>query len=191
MQRDTVKVVATQGKRRQKMRRTSVRAWENKEVGRDRSVPADRLTSDLTGRRLLADDATGTRHSSVASPTGEVLMPLPWVRLDTSMPDHPKILDLIDGHKEGRAAAFVWVCSLAYSGKHGTDGFIPRGALSRCNGRPNDAKLLVSAGLWKDEGVGWTIHGWDDYQESTEETRARSEKARHAAFARWHKEAEF
>jgi len=116
-------------------------------------------------------------------------MPLPWVRLDTSMPDHPKILDLIDSHKDGRAAAFVWVCGLAYSGKHGTDGFIPRGALSRCNGRANDAKLLVAAGLWKDEGVGWTIHGWDEYQESTEETKARSEKARNAAFIRWGKEA--
>jgi len=117
-------------------------------------------------------------------------MPLPWVRLDTAMPDHPKILDLIE-HRDGRAAAFVWVCSLAYAGKHGTDGFIPKGALARCNGQSKHALLLVAAGLWKDEGVGWTIPGWEEYQESNAETQARSDKARRAAFARWGKEAEF
>lgn len=115
-------------------------------------------------------------------------MPLPWVRLDTAMPDHPKILALVDGHKDGRASAFVWVCSLAYAGKHGTDGFIPKGALARINGRAADARLLVEAGLWKDEGVGWTINGWDEYQESNEETKRRSEKARLAAMARWGKQ---
>ena len=116
-------------------------------------------------------------------------MALPWVRLDTSMPDHPKILDLIDSGKDGRGAAFVWVCSLAYSGKHGTDGFISRSALGRCNGRSVDARLLVEAGLWVDEGgVGWTIAGWSDEQESTKETQARSERARQAAFKRWGKE---
>ena len=115
-------------------------------------------------------------------------MPLPWVRLDTAMPDHPKIIDLVDGHREGRAAAFVWVCSLAYAGKHGTDGFIPKGALQRINGRQSDAKLLVTVGLWKDEGVGWTINGWAEFQESNEETQKRADKARKAAFARWGKE---
>jgi hypothetical protein len=116
-------------------------------------------------------------------------MPLPWVRLDTAMPDNPKIIDLVDGNKEGRAAAFVWVCSLAYAGKHGTDGFIPKGALARINGRPVDARLLVQIGLWKDEmGVGWSIPGWAEFQESSEETQARSAKARTAAFARWGKD---
>src|SRR5262249_28516972 len=116
-------------------------------------------------------------------------MPLPWVRLDTAMPDNPKIIDLVDGNKDGRAAAFVWVCSLAYSGKHGTDGFIPKGALARINGRPADARLLVQVGLWKDElGVGWSIPGWAEFQESNEETQKRSERARNAAFKRWGKE---
>jgi hypothetical protein len=114
-------------------------------------------------------------------------MSLQWVRLDTAMPDNPKIIDLCDD-RAGKAAAFVWVCSLAYSGKHGTDGFIPRGALSRINGAAADARLLVGAGLWKDEGVGWSINGWAEFQPSTEETQARSDKARRAAFARWSKE---
>jgi hypothetical protein len=115
-------------------------------------------------------------------------MPLPWVRLDTAMPDNPKVLHLIESHKEGRAAAFVWVCSLAYSGKHGTDGFITKSALSRLNGTNIHSRLLVDYGFWKDEGVGWTIHGWAEFQESTGETQMRAERARKAAFARWHKD---
>ncbi len=113
-------------------------------------------------------------------------MPLPWIRLDTSMPDHPKVIDLVDGYKDGRAAAFVWVCSLTYAGKHGTDGFIPKGALSRLNGRAGDARLLVSVGLWKDEGVGWSINGWAEFQQVTDETQIRSQRARAAALKRWH-----
>jgi len=113
-------------------------------------------------------------------------VPLPWVRLDTAMPDNPKILHLIEGHKEGRAAAFVWICSLAYAGKHGTDGFITRSALTRINGTAGLARLLVQAELWKDEGVGWTIHGWDEFQETNQETKNRTDRARKAAFARWH-----
>jgi len=55
-------------------------------------------------------------------------MPLPWIRLDTSMPDNPKILRMIDSHGvRGLAAGFVWVCGLAFSGKHGTDGLIEFG----------------------------------------------------------------
>ena len=115
-------------------------------------------------------------------------MPLPWVRLDTSMPDNPKILHLIESHREGRAAAFVWACSLAYSGKHGTDGFIDRAALSRVNGKAIHARLLVEHEFWKDEGVGWTIHGWEEFQESTTETQARSQRQRIKAFKRWGRE---
>lgn len=117
-------------------------------------------------------------------------MPLPWIRLDTAMPDHPKIIDLVDQHGDrGMAAAFVWVCSLAYSGKHGTNGFITRSSLARINGKAAHARLLVGAGLWIDQvNVGWQIHGWAEFQESNEETIARSQRARNAALKRWGKE---
>jgi len=112
-------------------------------------------------------------------------MGLPWVRLDTALPDHPKILALVDGHKEGRAAAFVYICGMAYSGRHGTDGFIPKEALPRINGRPADADRLCAVGLWKDIGGGWDINGWDEYQASDASTKERSDRARKAALARW------
>jgi hypothetical protein len=112
---------------------------------------------------------------------------LPWVRFDTSLPDHPKILALLD-MKDGRAAGFVYCCALAYAGKHGTDGFIPRGALGRVNGRPADAQKLVDVGLWLPVDGGWDIAGWAERQESTDATQARRTKAQNAARARWDQE---
>ena len=114
-------------------------------------------------------------------------MSLPWIRLDTALPDHPKILALVDGHKEGRASAFVHICAMAYAGRHGTDGFIPREALSRINGRSSDADRLCEAGLWHKEDGGWTINGWTEYQASDASTQERSERAKKAAAARWGK----
>jgi hypothetical protein len=81
------------------------------------------------------------------------------------MPDHPKIIDLCERGDAGVAAAFVWVCSLAYSGKHGTDGFVPRGILPRLNGKAKHAQLLVAHRLWDElPPKGWQIHGYDEYQ---------------------------
>lgn len=118
-------------------------------------------------------------------------MSLPWVRLDTALPDHPKMLALVDGYKDGRASAFVFVCSMAYAGRHGTDGYIPRAALPRIGGRNVDADRLVEVGLWHKDGAnGWVIHGWAEYQPSTDETQERKrriqESSRKANCVRWH-----
>lgn len=113
-------------------------------------------------------------------------MPLPWIRLDTSMPDNPKVLRLL-AMKDGHRAAFVWCCSLAYSGKHGTDGLIESYALPRINGRQADAARLVEVGLWVVVDGGWAINGWDEFQESNEDTQKRRAKAQRAAAARWGK----
>lgn len=118
-------------------------------------------------------------------------MALPWVRLDTALPDNPKVLALVDGHRDGRASAFVYICGLTYSGKHGLDGFLPRECLSRSlHGRPEDARRLVAAGLWKESPAGWEINGWMEFQASSQENRDRSSKARAAAELRWAKERE-
>jgi len=104
------------------------------------------------------------------------------------MPDNPKILRL-STTPAGKSAAFVWLCSLAYAGKHGTDGYVPCEALSRVNGTAADARRLVDIGLWNPapEGGGWLIHGWTEFQMSSEETAARTERARLAALKRWGK----
>lgn len=114
-------------------------------------------------------------------------MGLPWVRLDTSMPDNPKILRLLD-EREGERAAFVWICCLTYSGKHGTDGFIPRGAAPFVHGRSTDFARLVHVEALKVVPGGWEIPGWDEFQESNDDTKRRSDRARYAAAVRWSKD---
>lgn len=118
-------------------------------------------------------------------------MALPWVRLDTAFPRNPKILALLE-EKDGYRAAIVWVCSLAYCGEQGTDGFIPRSALPFIHGRASDAERLTRHHLWSVRpDAGWALDDWAEFQQSNGETQARSVKAqkasRKANCARWHK----
>lgn len=116
---------------------------------------------------------------------GGVAMGLPWIRLDTDMFDHPKMLGLFE--TSDYRAVVVHLAAMAYAGKHGTDGFIPREILRRIEGRPTDAKRLVSEGFWTENPGGWDINGWDEYQISDDETKKRRDKARNAAAVRWSK----
>ena len=113
-------------------------------------------------------------------------MGLPWVRLDTSMPDNPKVLGLLT-EKDGHRAAFVWVCCMAYAGKHGTAGFIAREAVSRVNGRASDMARLDADGFLTENAGGWDINGWDEFQITDEEMERRREKGRQMAAKRWSK----
>ena len=111
-------------------------------------------------------------------------MGLPWVKLDTTFPQNPKVLYLVQDKKF--KAAFVYITSLAYSGAQGTDGFIPAAALQLIHGNKADAKVLVGVGLWLESMGGWEINGWDEHQQSNEETQLRKKRAREAALQRWH-----
>lgn len=113
-------------------------------------------------------------------------MPQRWIRLDTTMPDHPKVLALLE-HRNGHRAAFVWVGAMCYTGRHGTDGYIPAKALGLIAGRQVDMALLVTAGLLDVAPGGWLVHGWNKYQPSDAETQARSKRGQEAARARWDK----
>lgn len=114
-------------------------------------------------------------------------MGLPWIRLDTSMPDNPKVLELL-AERDGRATAFVWACCLTYCGKHGTDGFLPRGAMPFVHGKTADMRRLVAVGLLNEVAGGWEVRGWAEFQESNDATQARRERAQRAAAARWSKD---
>lgn len=110
-------------------------------------------------------------------------MGLPWVRLDTQMPSNPKVLELV--MRKQQAAAFAYVCSLAYAGMHGTDGFIPVTALPFIHATKAIANQLVAVGLWIPAPGGWDINGWDEFQISDEEAKRRRERAQKAAATRW------
>ena len=60
----------------------------------------------------------------------------------------------------------------------------------RYQGLVRDARAICEAAIrfWHPDGDGgWRINDWAEYQESSEETQKRSEKARKAAQVRWSK----
>jgi len=111
-------------------------------------------------------------------------VPLSWVRLDTAFPFNQKLLAMLQ-HRNGHRAAFVYICGLAISGGQSVDGFISAETLPFTHGRAADADLLVEFGFWVPQPGGWLINGWDEFQQSTEETQLRRKRAQAAAETRW------
>lgn len=106
-------------------------------------------------------------------------MAMPWVRLDTGLPDHPKILALIDMKK--RPAVLAYIMGLAYAGRHETDGFIPKSALPFIHASKPDAEALVDVRLWHHTEGGYQINDWDEYQPTSEASNARRDSLKKAA----------
>jgi len=82
---------------------------------------------------------------------------LPWFRADTNLPMHDKILDLVGRGPKAKGAAFVYVCSLAYSVGNETNGFVAKAALPFIHGTPAEARLLMESRLWLQVEGGWQI----------------------------------
>jgi hypothetical protein len=115
-------------------------------------------------------------------------MPLPWVRLDANIGTHDKILELL-GERDGAKAFVLYICALGYAGGHGTDGQIPKYALVVNHGSEKLARLLIAHRLWEYNGNGsYQIRNWEQRQELSSVTDARSVAARKAACRRWHGE---
>jgi len=108
---------------------------------------------------------------------------LPWIRLDTGFPSNAKILGLVADRKH--PAIVGYVCALAWSGGHGTDGFIPEIAANLVHLNAVSAQSLCSSGLFIPTLGGWLINDWAEHQQSSAETQARSAKAQAAARVRW------
>lgn len=102
-----------------------------------------------------------------------------WVYLDDQFPDHPKVV------AAGDAAAWLFVCGLAYCKRYATAGRIPKGQVSKLTGHRSGAKLarlLVDVVLWEDDGDHYRVHDYDDWNKPQ---ASRTESARKAARARW------
>jgi len=115
---------------------------------------------------------------------------LPWFRADTNMPTHDKVLELV-GARGGKAAAFVYMCSLAYAVGHGTDGLIKKAALPFVHGTTTEARLLVDYRFWVVVEGGWQIKNFGTRQmvgaEAQAISSARSEAGKKGAESRWDK----
>lgn len=98
-----------------------------------------------------------------------------WIRIDDTMPDNPKIV------AAGGAAAWLYTCSIAYSSRNLTDGFIPTGIANRLTDFDNSAELaarLVATGLWKTVDGGWQIHDYAEHQRTAAEVEEQRIEAR-------------
>jgi len=115
---------------------------------------------------------------------------LPWVRLDSNIASHDKILALL-AQRDGAKAFVLYVCALGYAGGHGTDGHIPKYALPVLHGNDRLARMLIDAKLWEyDQGGEYRIRNWDARQELAAITegkrQAQAVGGRKAMCQRWH-----
>jgi len=111
-----------------------------------------------------------------------------WVRIDSDLASHDKILNLVhDANPRRWQAAFSYVCAIGWSGGRGTDGKVSAYALPYIHGTSTTARLLVEHGLWEPNGRGsWQIHNFADRQQTTAVTEQRRTEAARAACIRWH-----
>lgn len=110
---------------------------------------------------------------------------LQWIRLDTTFPDNPKIMDLVDNNQHKVVVAHVSM--MCHVGKTLTDGYFTEGALRRYAIAKKDAYAAVESGLWIPTRAGFEINGWAEYNPVDDAAAARSDKARKAAEKRWGK----
>lgn len=88
-------------------------------------------------------------------------MALPWVRLDSNIAAHDKILHLLsDPSAKKWQAAASYMFSLGWTGGTGNDGKVPTAALPMVHGNPATARLLVKHGLWEEDVNGWRIRNY-------------------------------
>lgn len=93
-------------------------------------------------------------------------MALPWVRLDSNIGNHDKILALLADPSPKKWQAYAsYMTALAWSGGHGTDGHIPKSALAFVHGTATTARLLVVYRLWTESLTGWQIVNYEARQE--------------------------
>jgi hypothetical protein len=107
-------------------------------------------------------------------------MGLPWVRLDSGIPAHDKILHLLSDPSPKRwQASSSYMFSLAWSGGQGTDGHIPTAALPFVHGTVATARLLVKYHLWEEALAGYQIRNYDQRQELliVSETKRAAQRA--------------
>lgn len=108
---------------------------------------------------------------------------LQWIRLQTTMFENPKLLNLKED-KQWRAIV-AHLEAMTYVGRNALAGYVPKTAIRLLHITIADTHRLVSEGLWTPAPGGWQINGWDEYQLADAESLARSEKAKKAAAARW------
>src|SRR3954470_5190002 len=113
-----------------------------------------------------------------------------WLRIDDEFPEHKKVMAL-----KGAGAKWLHLVALCQSARNLTDGHVdPQRlkvvcAIADVPRAANCVKQLVDAGLWVEEGDGYIIKDYLDYNPDAETVKAkreqRKEAGKKAAQARW------
>lgn len=92
-------------------------------------------------------------------------MGLEWVRMDTNIGTHDKVIDLLS-RTNGSKAFVLYMSAMGWSGGQQTDGLIPAGALGINHGTRKLADLLVDVRLWVHaENGAYRFPTWERRQE--------------------------
>lgn len=103
---------------------------------------------------------------------------MPWLKVDDSFYDHPKVFDAPD------CAVALWTRAGCWAARNLTDGFVPSSMPARLCDDPDTAvRELIRRGLWKRAKGGYQFHDWHEYQP----TRASVDEQRAAARERMRK----
>lgn len=95
-----------------------------------------------------------------------------WVRLDTNITQHDKMLTVM-ANKDGHRAAAMYMFGLAWCGLANSDGRIPAVVLPMIHGTAKHAEMLVDAGLWEADDTGYIIPNWAERQELSDITEEK------------------
>lgn len=102
-----------------------------------------------------------------------------WVRLDDSFFCDPKIVEV------GAEASGLYAWALAYSSHNLLDGHVPAAWVKQAVGTRAKrlSGLLVSHGLWAENGTGWEIQNYLKYNPSRAQilSKRRAESERKAS----------
>ena len=97
-----------------------------------------------------------------------------WARLDDGFHSHPKVLA---AWAKSPAAVGLHARALSYAANHEQDGRVSRDALSALahddDLRDEAVQVLTDAGLWHENGDGYVIHDFLDYNPSRESLTER------------------
>jgi len=94
-----------------------------------------------------------------------------WLKLDDHFGNHPKV------NKAGNAATGLWVRCATYSAQYLTDGHIPI-EIARQMGSTREINALLAAGLWVQNGDGYVIPDYLEFNPSRAQVEADREAAR-------------
>lgn len=94
-----------------------------------------------------------------------------WFKLDDRFGNHPKVV------QAGNAAIGLWCRCGTYCGEHLTDGHIPA-EIARMYGTPREIQTLLTTGLWVQNGTGYVMPDYLEFNPSKEQVLADRAAAR-------------